>query len=99
MSLQDLGGAAKRALITLASPSGLTEPSSELLEILPLAIYACDADGRILWFNRRAAELWGRTPRIGDESEKFSGSHKLYFSGQLISREQTPMAEALRTGL
>jgi PAS domain-containing protein len=46
-------------------------PSPGFLEQLPIAIYACDARGRILWFNARAAELWGRSPRIGDESELF----------------------------
>jgi PAS domain S-box-containing protein len=74
-------------------------PSPGFLEQLPIAIYACDARGRILWFNARAAELWGRSPRIGDESELFCGSHKLFFDGRLISREQSPMAEVLRTGI
>jgi PAS domain S-box-containing protein len=74
-------------------------PSPAFLEQLPIAIYACDARGRILWFNARAAELWGRSPRIGDESELFCGSHKLFFDGRLISREQSPMAEVLRTGI
>jgi PAS domain S-box-containing protein len=74
-------------------------PSPDFLEQLPIAIYACDAQGRILWFNTRAAELWGRTPRLGDENELFCGSYKLYFDGHLITRAQTPMAEVLRTGI
>ncbi len=73
-------------------------PSAEFLEQLPIAVYACDTRGRILWFNARAAELWGRQPRIGDESELFCGSYRLFFDGRLISREQAPMAEVLRTG-
>jgi PAS domain S-box-containing protein len=74
-------------------------PSAAFVEQLPIAIYACDARGRILWFNSRAAELWGRTPRIGDDSELFCGSYRLFFDGKLISREETPMAEVLRTGI
>jgi len=74
-------------------------PSPAFLEQLPIAIYACDARGRILWFNARASEMWGRSPRIGDDSELFCGSYKLFFNGRLISREQTPMAEVLRTGI
>jgi PAS domain S-box-containing protein len=74
-------------------------PDISFVEQLPVAMYACDAAGRILWFNSRAAELWGRTPGIGDDSELFCGSHKLYLDGQLITREQTPMAEVLRTGV
>ncbi|WP_024513168.1 PAS domain S-box protein [Bradyrhizobium sp. ARR65] len=74
-------------------------PSPAFLDQLPIAIYACDAAGRILWFNGRAAELWGRVPRIGDDSERFCGSHKFYFDGRPITREQTPMAEVLRSGI
>src|SRR3979411_1739630 len=74
-------------------------PGASFVEQLPVAIYACDAAGRILWFNSRAAELWGRTPTIGGDSELFCGSYKLYFDGHLITREQSPMAEVLRTGV
>src|SRR6185312_10341213 len=74
-------------------------PSAEFVEQLPVATYACDARGRILWFNSRAAELWGRAPRVDDDSELFCGSYKLYLDGRLISREQTPMAEVLKTGI
>jgi len=74
-------------------------PSAEFVEQLPVAAYACDARGRILWFNSRAAELWGRAPRVDDDSELFCGSYKLYLDGRLISREQTPMAEVLKTGI
>ena len=74
------------------------QPATELIEKLPIAIYACDTGGRILWFNARAAELWGREPRIGDDSEKYCGSCKLYFNGRQIARDETPMATVLRTG-
>jgi PAS domain S-box-containing protein len=76
------------------------QPPAAFLEQLPVAIYACDAGGRILWFNSRAAEMWGRAPRVGeDDSELFCGSYKLYLDGHLITTEQTPMAEVLRTGV
>jgi PAS domain S-box-containing protein len=74
-------------------------PLPAFLESLSLAIYACDADGRILWFNRRATELWGRTPRIGDDSEKYCGSYRLFFNGCLTARDETPMASVLRSGM
>ena len=76
----------------------LLDAPPAFLELLPLSIYACDADGRILWFNRRAVELWGREPRIGDDEERFCGSYKVYFDGRLISHAETPMADVLRTG-
>jgi len=79
------------------SPSLLSAPPS-ILEILPGPIYACDAVGRILWFNRKAVDLWGRVPRIGDDTELFCGSHKWLLNGRHISREETPMAYAIKTG-
>jgi PAS domain S-box-containing protein len=70
-----------------------------LIEFLPVAIYACDAGGRIRWFNARAAEIWGRAPRLGDKAERFCGSHRVYgLDGGLIAHSETPMAYVLRTG-
>jgi PAS domain S-box-containing protein len=76
----------------------LLEAAPQFVELLPIAAYACDGFGRVLWFNRLAAALWGRSPRIGDDTERFCGSYKLYFGGRQIGREETPMAHALRTG-
>jgi two-component system cell cycle sensor histidine kinase/response regulator CckA len=44
-----------------------------LLELLPAAAFACDAAGRITFFNRRAAELWGRAPELGESAESCCG--------------------------
>jgi len=71
-----------------------------LIDVLPAGVYACDASGRLRWYNRRAAELWGRRPQIGDDAERFCGSYRLYsLNGQVIRRDETPMAQALRTGV
>jgi len=48
----------------------------DFVEKLPIAIYACDAQGRITWFNTRAAALWG-------------AQHELYFEGRQTAREET----------
>ncbi|MEZ2223478.1 PAS domain S-box protein [Rhizobium sp. RCC_161_2] len=71
----------------------------DIIEKLPLAICACDSQGRILWFNQKATLLWGRTPDIGSDSERYCGSFRLYFNGRQIAREETPMATVLRTGI
>lgn len=76
----------------------LLDAPPELIEMLPVAAYACDARGRVIWFNRAAAELWGKAPRIGDNTELFCGSYRLYFGDRLVGRDATPMAHALRTG-
>jgi PAS domain S-box-containing protein len=63
-------------------------------------MYACDAIGRILWFNSRAERLWGRAPRVADDvEERFCGSATmLSIDGRPIQREDMPVAHALRTG-
>ena len=86
---QRLGGRGLQALFDLPP---------EVVDLLPVAAYACDASGRILWFNASAADLWGRAPRIGDDTELFCGSYRLFFDGREISREETPMAAAVRSG-
>jgi PAS domain S-box-containing protein len=74
------------------------ETPPRLLDHLPMAVYACDATGRLRWFNRRAAELWGRTPIVDDPSERYCGAHRLFFGGRETTHDQTPMAQVLRTG-
>jgi len=49
-----------------ADPRAALEAPPALIELLPLAACACDADGRLLWFNRRAVSLWGRSPAVGE---------------------------------
>ena len=69
-----------------------------LLNLMPAAVYACDADGRITFFNRRAAELWGREPKLNDDHQKFCAAHRCWFNGKVLSPEDTPMAIAVREG-
>jgi PAS domain S-box-containing protein len=70
----------------------------EILQYLPLAVYACDAEGRILWCNARAEDIWGRSPRIADEAEKYCGSYRCHLNGRPIAHHETPMAAVLRSG-
>jgi two-component sensor histidine kinase len=67
-----------------------------LFELGPVAVYYCDASGVIQNFNRRAAELWGREPALGDTDERFCGSFKLFRpDGSFVPHEQSAMAEVL----
>jgi PAS domain S-box-containing protein len=73
---------------------------AQLFEQVPFAIYVCDADGLVRRYNRRAAELWGRSPRPGDPNERFCGSHRMYRpDGSLLPHHECPMAEVLRSGI
>jgi PAS domain S-box-containing protein len=90
-------------VLEVASPtSGLAAhlaADQAVLESIPAAVYVCAADGVIVRFNSRVAELWGRAPGIGDSDEKFCSSFKLYdMRGRLLPHARTPMAIALRTG-
>jgi len=69
------------------------------LDALPQAVYLCAGDGRLMRFNQRAAQLWGRTPALGDPGEWFCGSFRLYgMDGALLPHDACPMATALHTG-
>jgi PAS domain S-box-containing protein len=39
----------------------------DLIYKLPVATYSCDADGRIVLYNKAAAMLWGREPELGKD--------------------------------
>ena len=63
----------------------------------PIAIYSCDAAGRIQEFNPGAAQLWGREPKRGDSTEAFCGSPGLQLAdGTVVPQAQIPMAAVLR---
>ena len=70
-----------------------------ILSLMPAAVYRCDEQGRITFFNRRAAELWGREPRINDSEERFCGSFRLFRpDGSLLPHAATAVAQAVETG-
>jgi PAS domain S-box-containing protein len=80
-------------------PEPLLAAPPALIEFLPLAIYACDASGRIRWFNARAAGLWGRSPEIGEKAERLAEANKVYgLDGAVVADGESPLAGALRTG-
>jgi PAS domain-containing protein len=70
-----------------------------LVSIMPAAVYTCDAEGLITFFNQRAAEIWGREPRLRDPQDRYCGSFRLYRPNMTpLKYEQYPMAEAVLTG-
>jgi PAS domain S-box-containing protein len=76
------------------------ELPARLFEQLPFAVYVCDQDGLVLRYNRRAVELWGRSPEPGDPNERFCGSYRMFRpDGSLLPHHQCPMADVLRTGV
>ena len=71
-----------------------------LVEVMPVAVYVCDASGIIQSYNKRAVELWGREPKPGDSAQRYCGSLRLYSpEGKLVPHQESKMAEVLRTGI
>jgi PAS domain S-box-containing protein len=67
-----------------------------LFDLGPVGVYSCDSSGLIRDFNRRAVELWGRRPQLGDNNEHWCGSFKMHSpDGVLLSHGDCPMAEVL----
>lgn len=72
------------------------ERYSELFNLVPVAVYTCDADGLIQEYNQRAVELWGREPQKYDPEEKFCGSFKIFYpDGRFMPHGECPMARML----
>ena len=68
-----------------------------VLGAAPIGVCVCDRGGVIQYFNARAAELWGRTPALG--VERYCGSTRLWLrSGARLPHEESPIAEAMRSG-
>jgi PAS domain-containing protein len=86
----------------MAPPPGAADSRGELapwylqiLETLPAAIYATDAQGVVTFFNKAAADLAGRTPRLG--IDRWCVTWRLYTSdGAPLPHDQCPMAIALK---
>src|SRR5262249_44602241 len=68
-----------------------------LFDLVPVAVYTCNAQGLIGEYNHRATELWGQEPGRNGSASKFCGSYKIYYAdGQSMPHEKCPMARALR---
>ena len=71
-----------------------------LVEVMPVAVYVCDASGIIQDYNNRAVELWGREPKLGDPVQCYCGSLRLYSpDGKVVPHQESKMAEVLRSGI
>jgi PAS domain S-box-containing protein len=98
-SLEAVAKAARVAL-GLRHEEQAFELPGRLFEQLPSAVYVCDRDGLVLRYNRRATELWGRSPKLGDPDERYCGSYRMFRpDGSLLPHHQCPMADVLRTGI
>jgi PAS domain-containing protein len=61
-----------KAALDLPDEEPAFEVPARLFEQLPFAVYVGDRDGLVLRYNRGAAELRGRSPKLSDLNERFS---------------------------
>jgi PAS domain S-box-containing protein len=90
------------AKLVVTSPDALLlseERTRSMLEIMPVAMFMCDQEGLITYYNQRAAELWGRKPKLHDPVDRYCGSFRIYRpDGEFLPHSECPMAVAVRTG-
>jgi len=70
------------------------------LDAIPTGFCVCRSDGALARYNRRAVELWGCAPRLGDPNEITNGNFRRYTAaGVPLPFAATPVAAALRSGV
>ena len=86
----------------IAPPRGLDafrDIDQSALDAIPTGFCVCRADSGLVRYNRRAVELWGRSPTLGDARDRFGPTFRRYSAdGAPLSFDATPVATALRTG-
>src|SRR5262249_21990871 len=79
-------------VVSLALSQAL-QSANGLLDRLPVSLYACDLDGRLVEYNKRAAEMWGQEPPV-DADSQFSAAHRLHApDGKALAPADMPMSE------
>ncbi|MGB6747177.1 MAG: PAS domain S-box protein [Xanthobacteraceae bacterium] len=75
------------------------EADQRALDGIPTGFCVCHADGGLVRYNRRAIELWGRTPPLDDPGVREGAFFRRYGAdGAPLSFDSTPVGIALRTG-
>ena len=66
-NIQEFPAAARR----MTEFEALAAAAPGVLDAIPGAVHICDKDGWLVRYNREAAQLWARSPVIGEENERF----------------------------
>jgi PAS domain S-box-containing protein len=70
----------------------------QFMALLPVGMYACDAQGHITFYNRRAVELWGGEPAPDQRGDSLCTCYKACQEGMFVPLDQTPMTVTLEQG-
>lgn len=71
----------------------------ELVAAVPAAVYSCDANGQIVYYNDRAVELWGREPLPDEPAWSLLSGRIFQPDSQPLSSDYAPIRRVLETGL
>lgn len=73
------------------------EHFKKLVQDLPAAVYSCDLDGHINFYNDAAVKVWGRKPDVS--KDLWCGSYKIFDTqGNPLAAEKSPMALSIKQG-
>jgi PAS domain S-box-containing protein len=80
--------------------AAFTNIDQSALDAIPTGFCICRSDGTLARYNRRAVELWGRAPRLGEPGEFSEGNFRRYTpEGVPLPFAATPVAVVLRSGV
>jgi hypothetical protein len=72
---------------------------SRVLDVLPVAVYICEAPGgTIRYYNEQAVKLWKRDPAWFASDHEFCGAQRVFIDGSCVPTETSPMAVCVREG-
>jgi PAS domain S-box-containing protein len=87
-----------RAIRPLPLAGAVLRAAENLLDVLPIATFICDARGTILQYNQRAVEIWGRAPLPGQTHAEFAAAAR-YFDSDGTESPRSLLGDVLATGL
>jgi signal transduction histidine kinase len=100
--LSDLAAIAVREIehrIVEQTPADARIPArfARLINLLPVGLYLCDPEGRIVFYNERAVELWDNAPGLPcDEMAAFGQRRLRRLDGAELDVDELPGSIALR---
>jgi len=93
LSIQDI--TARKKAQEILNKTG--EHFKQLVQDLPAAVYSCDLNGHINFYNDAAVKIWGRKP--DSLKDLWCGSYKMFNTdGSPLPPEQCPMAVSIKEG-
>lgn len=95
--MQEVKPERRRASGYALSLEQVLRASDDILEKLPVAVCICDLEGRIIQYNNRAVEIWGRIPKPGETHDVFT-AHTTFYDPDGRRLSESKLRHVLRTG-